>query len=247
MVFATGPIDSCAKMASQPGEITNNAPQPPCEDRRQAASDPSYRKAYGLIFGTAFGACRGGYGFGPRSGDGNGHDTRLVSNGQELPDEAYKANDGPVIMMESCTHFNPWHRGPFGLMLFTKSKYLTENILNTRTPLYEQGHKGKNEFWFATADKSPWPEAIPGKWYCVEYVGKMNTPGKANGQIKGWLDGKIVYDIQNVMIRDADTNDFTWRRWWVGPYFHGGTNQDQSSYIDSIVIATKYIGPRTTK
>jgi len=176
-------------------------------------------------------------------GDGNGHDTRLVANGPELPDQAYKEQDMIVLMMESCTHFDPWKRGVFGLMLYTRSPYLTQAVLAAREPLKADGHKGKSEFWFATITRERSPVSTPGRWYCVEYMGKMNTPGKADGEIKGWIDGRLVYHIKNVMIRDGDASNVTWRRWWVGPYFHGGTTKEQASYVDSVVVATEYIGP----
>ncbi|MBN1674640.1 MAG: hypothetical protein JXR37_26575 [Kiritimatiellae bacterium] len=77
----------------------------------------------------------------------------------------------------------------------------------------------------------------------VEYMGKMNTPGKADGELRAWIDGELQYEITGVMLRDEKTSDVTWRRWWLGPYFHGGTTKEQSSFLDSLVMATVYIGP----
>jgi len=177
-------------------------------------------------------------------GDGNGHDTRLVANGPELPKQAYKANDMTVLMMESCTHFNPWRRGLFGLMLYTRGRYISGAIRASRKKQEEHGHRLKGgEWWLATTTKERSPKSPPGKWFCVEYMGKMNTPGKADGEIKGWIDGKLYYHVKNCMIRDGDAKSATWRRWWVGPYFHGGTTKEQWSYLDSLVVATRYIGP----
>lgn len=177
-------------------------------------------------------------------GDGNGHDTRLVSGGPDTPRRAYKNHDKNVLMMESCTHFDPWKRGLFGLMLHNKPSVFNDTLKQSYKRKEQDGHKLRGrEWWLATTDQSRSPKSEPGQWYCVEYMASMNTPGREDGEIKAWIDGKLYYHIKDVLIRDESMPDLQWRRWWIGPYFHGGTTKDQSSYIDSIVIATKYIGP----
>ena len=183
------------------------------------------------------------------AGDGNGHDTRLVGGPPNLGRQAYKNDDMCVLMMESCTHFDPWKRGLFGLMLFQKKDHLfTPAVKKSLIGKAVDGHalRGK-EWWLATIDKSRSPKSEPGKWYCVEYMATMNTPGKEDGVVKGWIDGKLYYDIKDIMMRDANDTTQTWKRWWIGPYFHGGSTKDQHSFIDSIVIATTYIGPLQEK
>jgi len=102
-------------------------------------------------------------------GDGNGHDTRLVANGPELPKEAYKDQDLVVLMMESCTHLGDWKRGLFGLMLYSRDQYVTPAVKEQRQKEAAQGHRLMGgEWWLATADKSRSPSSPPGKWYCVE-------------------------------------------------------------------------------
>lgn len=178
-------------------------------------------------------------------GDGNGHDTRLVASGPDIPSRAYKSHDAIAVNMESCTHFDPWKRGLFGLMLINKKEYLTDTLKQIRKGRNDEGHKLRgHEWWLATVDGSRSPKSEPGQWYCVEYMAQMNTPGEADGRLQCWIDGKLVYDIQDCTIRDADHADVQWHRWWIGPYFHGGTTKDQHSYIDSVVIATEYIGPK---
>lgn len=177
-------------------------------------------------------------------GDGNGHDTRLVANGPDVGQRAYKDADAIVLMMESCTHFNPWKRGLFGLMQYTRKEYFSDAMQQARRARDPEGHRLRGrEWWLATVDGSRSPRSEPGRWYCVEYGATMNTPGQADGRIQGWIDGVLVYDIQDCLIRDADQGELLWRRWWIGPYFHGGTTQDQRSAIDSLVIATDYVGP----
>lgn len=177
-------------------------------------------------------------------GDGNGHDTRLIANGPDVPKQAYKDSDAWVLMMESCTHLGKWQRGHFGLMLFAKSDFYSEAAKQVQQTLRPQGHQPKGrEWWLATVDQSRAPRSESGRWYCVEYAATMNTPGQADGRVQGWIDGVQVYDVRDCLIRDADQSELQWRRWWLGPYFHGGTTREQASYLDSLVIATSYIGP----
>lgn len=81
------------------------------------------------------------------------------------------------------------------------------------------------------------------QWYSVEQYVKLNTPGKADGELKAWIDGAKVFDRKNLRFRD--TRDLRIETLWMNVY-HGGTEkapQDISVYIDNVVIARDYIGP----
>ncbi len=167
-----------------------------------------------------------------------------MANGPELADQAYKDQDVVVLMMESAKRAEGWKRGYFGLMLFTRGQYRTPGVVSAQNALKPLGHRPHGgEFWLAPKTGTIPPAAIPGRWHCVEYMGRMNTPGKADGEIACWIDGKVAFHIKGLTIRDGEASNVTWRRWWVGPYFHGGTTKEQASYVDSVVVATEYIGP----
>lgn len=81
------------------------------------------------------------------------------------------------------------------------------------------------------------------RWYCIEQYVKLNTPGKNDGILRAWVNGKRVLDKRDIRFRD--TAQLKIERVWMN-VFHGGTtasHQDQHLYIDNIVVAHQYIGP----
>jgi hypothetical protein len=85
----------------------------------------------------------------------------------------------------------------------------------------------------------------PGKWFCVELMLKNSTPGQKNGQLKVWLDGNLVGNVEHLRFRDA--SEVKIRRFTMENYF-GGSNvsdtspKNQRLYIDNYVVSTKPIG-----
>ena len=80
------------------------------------------------------------------------------------------------------------------------------------------------------------------RWYCIEQYVKMNTPGKNNGVLRGWVDGKLAFEKTDVRMRDVSLLKIECI--WINIY-HGGTWSAQSDdhlFIDNIVIANSYIG-----
>jgi hypothetical protein len=82
----------------------------------------------------------------------------------------------------------------------------------------------------------------PGKWHCVEYYAKLSDAGKENGRLKLWVNGKLVSDLPGVPLVDERHAGILFNHWMLGPYFHGGSHKVQHNYLDSLVIATEYIG-----
>jgi hypothetical protein len=82
----------------------------------------------------------------------------------------------------------------------------------------------------------------PGKWHCVEYYAKLSDAGKENGRLKLWVNGKLVSDLPGVPLVDERHAGILFNHWMLGPYFHGGSHKNQHNYLDSLVIATEYIG-----
>jgi hypothetical protein len=87
-------------------------------------------------------------------------------------------------------------------------------------------------------------------WQCWEFMVQANTPGKADGRQAMWLDGKLIGDFTGIRWRDrADTkvNCF-----WLQHYGYDESDptrehhkDQQTVWFDDVVIATRYIGPRT--
>ncbi len=115
-----------------------------------------------------------------------------------------------------------------------------------------------------------------GKWICVEFMTKLNTPGKRDGEMALWIDGKLVRGGGQIIGHHGP--GFPKGHWirdsWVpkssDPGFEGImwrksadlriNNMSTMVYItkapagkvskvwfDDIVVATEYIGPIATK
>ena len=81
------------------------------------------------------------------------------------------------------------------------------------------------------------------RWYCIEQYVQMNTPGKNDGILRGWVDGRLAFEKTDVRMRDVP--DLKIECIWINIY-HGGTwtaESDDHLFIDNVVIAERYIGP----
>lgn len=123
---------------------------------------------------------------------------------------------------------------------------LFEGQRNGRTPIgfycYHadmKGRYGSNWVWnsdgFAGLENN--------RWYCIEQQARLNTPGKNDGLLRGWVDGRLVFEKTNVRMRDVATLKI--ETVWLNLYY-GGTwtaPSDMHVYIDDVVISRKPIGP----
>jgi hypothetical protein len=81
------------------------------------------------------------------------------------------------------------------------------------------------------------------RWVCIEYYVKLNTPGKHDGILRGWIDGRPAFEKTDLRYRLVDTLHI--EQIWMNIY-HGGKQTspyDQHAFIDQVVVARKYIGP----
>ena len=88
------------------------------------------------------------------------------------------------------------------------------------------------------------PKLSPGRWYCLELMVKANTPGHKDGQIRAWMDGRLIGDVDRLRFRDTDALKI--RRFGVSAYFGGAlasdtSSKDQRVYIDNLVVSRKPI------
>jgi len=84
---------------------------------------------------------------------------------------------------------------------------------------------------------------VPGsRWYEIQYMAKMNTVGKQDGEIRLWVDGVLVTEQKNLVMRDSSHPNIKFDHFLFGPNYPGGNPPyPQSNYIDDIVISTSYI------
>ncbi len=102
------------------------------------------------------------------------------------------------------------------------------------------GQYGDVDFWLdgcaGALDKN--------RWYSVETYVQLNTPGNNDGILRGWVDGRLAYERLDWRWRDVDTLKV--EQIWMNIYHGGGgvPPTDLHLYIDNVVIASEYIGPR---
>lgn len=81
------------------------------------------------------------------------------------------------------------------------------------------------------------------RWYSVEQFLRLNTPGKHDGVLRAWVDGRLVFEKDGLRFRDVP--ELRIETLWLNVY-HGGMTpapKEMSLYIDNLVIAREYIGP----
>lgn len=78
-----------------------------------------------------------------------------------------------------------------------------------------------------------------GQWYQIEMQVEMNTPGRADGVIRGWVDGKLSYEKTNMVFRKKGHDFLHNRLAWFNIYKGGvdGNCQTSNVYLDQMVIA----------
>jgi hypothetical protein len=115
-----------------------------------------------------------------------------------------------------------------------------------RTPIgyyvYHVEMKGKYGSHWAW-DKDGLGHLENNRWYAIEQYVKLNTPGKNDGVMRAWVDGKLAFEKTDVRMRDVP--ELRIELVWLNVY-QGGTKpaaSDEHVFIDDVVIARQYIGP----
>jgi hypothetical protein len=79
---------------------------------------------------------------------------------------------------------------------------------------------------------------VDGRWYCLEYHWKMNTPNVANGVLEIWVDGVQSLGYYNKNFRDAAHANAAFTN--IEIYRQGSDNMYR--YEDDFVLATTRVG-----
>jgi hypothetical protein len=87
-------------------------------------------------------------------------------------------------------------------------------------------------------------------WHCVEALYRLNTldidNGKVNadGLIRGWFDGKLVIERNDVILRSPDFPRMKFNQLLLTPYFGPGLlPHAQTLWIDELAVGTERLGP----
>jgi len=102
--------------------------------------------------------------------------------------------------------------------------------------------------WFRPeADQVPALET----WTCVEWRVKSNTPGREDGELDCWIDGVRRGEFRGINWRSAETlkvNQVSLSQWLEDrAYADSGGGDTRTVWYDDVVVATKYVGPKTDK
>ncbi|MCP5536358.1 MAG: hypothetical protein H7A51_09015 [Akkermansiaceae bacterium] len=83
-----------------------------------------------------------------------------------------------------------------------------------------------------------------GRWYCIEQYCQMNTPGKKDGILRAWVDGKQVFAKSDIRMRHNPSLKI--EKIWFNIYYGGKATAPTECfiYLDDIAISNQYIGPK---
>ena len=101
-----------------------------------------------------------------------------------------------------------------------------------------RGRYGSHWYW----DRDGFAGLENNRWYRIEQHVKLNTPGKSDGQMRGWVDNQLVFEKTDVRMRTVDTLKI--ETVWLNVYL-GGTwtaKETHHLYIDDVAISRTRIG-----
>ena len=83
-----------------------------------------------------------------------------------------------------------------------------------------------------------------GKWICIEEMVRVNTLGKADGELAAWIDGKLYVHYRGLRWRSAA--DVLLKRASLLVYVHEA-RKGNTVWFDDFALSTGYIGPSKSK
>ncbi|MCU4975364.1 hypothetical protein OB955_21925 [Halobacteria archaeon AArc-m2/3/4] len=85
-----------------------------------------------------------------------------------------------------------------------------------------------------------WREPLDtGRWHQIDQFVACNTPGKADGVFRGWVDGELALEIDDLYMRDSGYEDLIGiQTLWLIFYFGGdyGSPVDQHALFDDFQL-----------
>ena len=111
---------------------------------------------------------------------------------------------------------------------------------------WKMPRSGDGKYWGADPGRPKRAYAVPtrGRWYCVEMRVACNTPGKPDGEIALWIDGRKLAHHTNVNWRSSAKLKLNavWPMLYVTEH-SAKRNRANTVWFDDIVVATEYVGP----
>ena len=106
----------------------------------------------------------------------------------------------------------------------------------------QRGKWGDSLFW----QKDFWSDYSfePDVWYIVEHRIIMNTPGKSDGVIEGWLNGELALRETGLRFRDTPAlkiDKFYFSTFFGGQGYRWAPTKDEYILFDNFIISTRPI------
>lgn len=79
-----------------------------------------------------------------------------------------------------------------------------------------------------------------GRWYCLEEMIRANTPGERDGELAGWIDGRLYVHAKGIRWRSTDAVKL--KRFSLIVYIHQ-SRRENTVWFDDVVLSTGYVGP----
>jgi len=97
-------------------------------------------------------------------------------------------------------------------------------------------------YWGNMMEAAPgdWIVLERGRWYFLEQMIQANTPGKADGEMAAWIDGRLYMHYQG--FRWRTTAEVRLKRFTFGVYIHQA-RRDNTVWYDDVALSTGYLGP----
>jgi hypothetical protein len=115
-----------------------------------------------------------------------------------------------------------------------------------------KGGRVENYMYLPTSDgfgtHYPWRGRVNrGSWNCLEMRYRLNTPGRSDGRIVSWLNGRQV--LSRGGLRFRDTGRLRIDQLYFSTFFGGNTGEyaperSQFAWFDDFVVSTGRIGCR---
>jgi len=80
-----------------------------------------------------------------------------------------------------------------------------------------------------------------GQWVCYELMVQANTPGRRDGRVAFWVDGRLAGDFPNLRLRSVALLK---ANYVVIVSYSSSRHENVTHWYDDIVAATSYIGPQ---
>lgn len=100
------------------------------------------------------------------------------------------------------------------------------------------------KYWGSGFSRDAYAVPKRGRWYCVEFMTKCNTPSRPDGELALWIDGVKLADHKGINWRSSGKLGLNalWLMLYVTPH-SAKTNPVNRVWFDDVVVATQPIGP----